>query len=173
MASKKTDRTAKTREAMFPELKLPFVKFVGGSPGTTQIDYWSPPNEKIDGLDGNFRGEMYALATVRHMSDHLEQHPVLGYIVEAMLKKGSLYGKKPDYVVQGFIGALEAILINADRSGVVNGWVRASAAQLAKHAECQSHGTCVRESVKRSVAEKEAWLHTWRKLDAQREIRDI
>src|SRR5688572_1071808 len=115
MASKKPADTGKTREKLFPELKLPFVKFVGGKPGTPQVDYWSPPKEKIDGLDGNFRGEMYALATVRHMSDHLELHPILGYIVEAMLKKGSLYGNKPDYVAQGFIGALEAILINADR----------------------------------------------------------
>jgi hypothetical protein len=77
---------------IFPEIKsLPFLKHVGGPPGTSQLDHWAPPVEKIDGLDGNFLGETYALAMVRHMSRHPGEHPILSRIIERMIQRGQLY----------------------------------------------------------------------------------
>jgi hypothetical protein len=146
-------------QEIFPELKtLPFVKYLGGPPGTVQCDYWCPPVGKDDtlpqGLDQEFQGALYALMTIRHMTEHPNDYHVLSRIIASMIKKWNPHG---DIVALGFIGAIAAILIRAEQSGVATMWALTTASHLEKHKNDRGLGKGVRESLERTIAARRAF----------------
>jgi len=79
------------RRRSHPELSLPFVKPnhpPRGGNGKV-LDYWAPPKVKREnGLDPEFRGDLYARLAVRHMRRHPDGYQLLLNINGSMVDKG-------------------------------------------------------------------------------------
>jgi hypothetical protein len=158
------EKAPRNPEEIFPELKtLPFVRYLGGPPGTDQCDWWCPPVGKPEtlpnGLDQEFQGALYALQTIRHMTEHPNRYHVLNHIMEAMIKKGTKRktGLFHDPIAHGFIGAISAILIRAERSGVATMWALATASHMEAHKNDRGLGKDVRKILERTIAARRAF----------------
>lgn len=136
---KRSTKPALSPEQHCPELCLPFVKLVDPSLQSSRpCDCWAPPRSS-NRYTNSFEGTNYALTAVRLMrkgrdtNPYLSTHHLLLNIIDSMICKGRFWGSPEegaDSVAVAFVAALEDILVQADRMGLLDAHALAEADHL-------------------------------------------